>query len=146
MCCPAKRLMAATHLLRGCQSAPVVSKGQNWGKRRSGVSDRSGEESAGSAGFHSFQPHCCGSSGSMACSSFLLYKRVRGKTTEPKIRQDHSVYNVVSGFKTSSCTSCSRNRFSFKTLNRLSHMQMHAYINSCTQKKNWLQLWLEWLD
>lgn len=79
MCCPAKRLMAATHLLRGCQSAPVVSKGQNWGKRRSGVSDRSGEESAGSAGFHSFQPHCCGSSGSMACSSFLLYKESQRK-------------------------------------------------------------------
>ncbi len=131
MCCP------ATHLLRGCRSAPVVSKGHNWGKRRSGVSDRSGGESAGSAGFHSFQQHCCGSSGSTACSSFLLYKeRVRGKTNEPEIRQDHSVYNVVSGFKTSSCTSCSRNRFSFKIMTRLSHMHMHAYINSCTQKQN----------
>lgn len=71
--------MSVTHLLRGSQSAPVVSKGQNWGKRRSGVSDRSGEESAGLAGFHSSQPHCCGSSSSAACSSFLLYKTVRGK-------------------------------------------------------------------
>lgn len=38
---------------------------------------------------------------------FCSTKRVREKTNEPKIRQDHNVYNVLSGFQTNTCTSSS---------------------------------------
>lgn len=60
---------------------------------------------------------------------FCSTKRVREKkTNEPKIRQDHNVYNVLSGFQTHTCTSSSMTDLASK-LNiskPTSHTQTHV--------------------
>lgn len=38
---------------------------------------------------------------------FVLQRELEKKTNEPKIRQDHNVYNVLSSFQTHTCTSSS---------------------------------------